>query len=355
MLLLAAKFGLLTLVNRQEASGELAMWRRLRTSVATLVRKGAPVGTAAFISADGYAVANSLIIQKGATELITDSGLTYKIRVVSTDSISQLTLIKTTTQPAGITFVRPAEKSDGEKGTVYAIMPNKVLKGDLTGTEKIGIDQKTKRTFPIQEIRVEQPALQMGGALLFSQNGRLIGGLFAALAQESTYTAAPPSVADLAQNAQKAAQGTVQQNQNLRNFGPQGMVVGYSPTWEVTSKAIAGFLTPERKAQYGLLGVFIIDNKFGGVEIQSLTKDGSADLAGLEVGDVIIDINRDKIRKQIDFSRAIYKLVPGTTIPIQVRRKAEILTILVTIGYQQAQADGHPLSSTEPNGFPEIR
>ncbi len=345
----------MTVANGQVASGEVAMWQHLRTSIAVLVRKGAPIGTAAFISADGYAVANTLIIQKGATELITEAGLTYKIHVESSDSISQLTLIKTTTQPAGITIVRPAEKSDLEAGTVYAILPNKVLRGDLTGSEKLFIDQKTKRTFPIQEIRVEQPALQMGGSLLFSQNGRLIGGLFAALAQESTYNAAPPAVADLAQTVQKSAQGTAQQNQSLRNFGPQGMIVGYSPTWEVTSKAIAGFLTPERKAQYGLLGVFITDNKFGGVEIQSLTKDGSADNAGLEVGDVILEINRDKIRKQIDFSRATYKLVPGTTIPIQVRRKAEILTILVTVGVQHAQVDGHPLSSTEPNGFLETR
>jgi S1-C subfamily serine protease len=100
-------------------------------------------------------------------------------------------------------------------------------------------------------------------------------------------------------------------------------------------------LTPEKKAQYGLLGVFIVDNKFGGVEIQSITKDSGADASGLEVGDVIIDIAGVMIRNQIDFSRATYRMVPGTTIPIRVRRKIEILTVMVTVGSQHVQIDEH--------------
>jgi S1-C subfamily serine protease len=137
-------------------------------------------------------------------------------------------------------------------------------------------------------------------------------------------------------------------------MGPQGLVVAYSPTWEVTNKALVGFLTPEKKAQYGLLGVYIVDNQFGGVEIQSVTKDSGADSAGLEVGDVIIDISGVMIRNQIDFSRATYRMIPGTTILIKVRRKVEILTVLVTVGTQHAQIDGHQQSSTELSDSLEI-
>ena len=85
-----------------------------------------------------------------------------------------------------------------------------------------------------------------------------------------------------------------------------------------------------------------MENQFGGVEIQSVTKDSGADLAGLEVGDVIQDISGVMIRNQVDFSRATYRLVPGTTIPITVRRKVELLTILVTVGLQHHQlVEGH--------------
>ncbi len=332
----------------------MVVWQKVHNSIGMLTRRGEILGPAAFISADGYAVANTLIVQKGATEIVTEAGLHYKITVEANDTASQLTLFKTTTRPAGITFVQAADRNDGEKGTVVAVLPKQYMKAELTGTEKIGIDQKSKRTFPIQEVRVEQNAFQMGGALLFSKNGRLIGGLFAALAQEQTLAAKSQGLrnsADFNQSSQQSGgggNGGQYLNNNARNnVGPQAMIVGYTPTWEVTSKAISGFLTPSKKAQYGLLGVFIVDNQYGGVEIQTITKDSSADVAGLEIGDVIREINGTKIRNQVDFSRATYRMVPGTTIPIQVRRKAELITLLVTIGIQHAQVDGHQISSIE--------
>ena len=357
MLLLAAKIGLLASVNvGQTTNVNGAIVMKIHNSIGVLTRRGEILGPAVFISADGYAVANSLIVQKGATDIVTEAGLHYKIVVEATDSSSQLTLIKTTTRPAGITFVQAADRTDGEKGTVIAVLPKQYMRAELTGTEKIGIDQKSKRTFPIQEVRVEQNALQMGGALLFSYNGRLIGGLFAALAQEqSVQGQGVRNSADFSQKSQQLPLNGSQYLNSTRNVGPQGMIVGYTPTWEVTSKAIAGFLTPSKKAQYGLLGVFIVDNQYGGVEIKSITKDSSAEAAGLEVGDVIREINGTKIRNQVDFSRATYRMIPGTTIPIQVRRKVELLTFSVTIGIQHAVVDGHQISSTERYDFPEIR
>lgn len=332
-------------MNGQLSATEDATWQKLRNSVATLARNGVAVGPAVFISADGYAVANTLVIQKGVTDLVTEAGLTYKFKVEATDSASQLTLLKTTIRPAGITFVRSADRNDGERGTILAVLPKQVFRAELTGTEKIGVDQKTKRTFPVQELRMEQPALQMGGALLFSKNGNLIGALFAALAQDSGQRGALVGAV-----TQKSQADSNQQNLASRNNGPQGLVVAYSPTWEVTNKAISGFLTPEKKAQYGLLGVFVFDNQFGGCEIQTITKGSGADEAGLAVGDVILDISGAMIRNQIDFSRATYRMIPGTSILVKVRRKVEILTFMVTVGAQYAQLDGHQQSSIGLSG-----
>jgi S1-C subfamily serine protease len=289
------------------------------------------------------------VVEKGVTDLVTSTGLTYKIRVEAKDPASQLALLKTTIQPAGITFVRLADRSDGEKGNILVVLPRQVLRAELTIREKIGIDQQTKRTYPIQEVRVEQPALQMGGALLFSQNGRLIGSLFAALAQESQSNAQVGL-----QNLDKAAGQTTKKipletsqfGLNNRNYGPQGLVVGYTPTWEVTTKAVNGFLTPQKKAHYGVLGVFVLDNRFGGVEIQSI-KPNSSEQAGLEAGDVILDISGVMIQNQIDFSRATYRMIPGTTIILKVRRKIEILTVMVTVGSEAEQFRANQQSSIE--------
>lgn len=348
MLLLAAKIGLLGSTFGQLAPAENMTWQKLRNSVATLTSKGTiALGPAVFISTDGYAVANSDLITKGASDLITSSGLTYKFKVEATDAASQLSLLKTTIRPAGISVVQTADQTDGQAGAILAVMPNGVLRAELTGGEKVGMDQKTKRTFPVQEVRVEQPALQMGGALLFSKQGRLIGALFAALPQESldiqqNFAAGGAGSGDQRQSPTRSSQNAYL---NSRNLGPQGMVVAYTPTWEVTGKAISGFLSPDKKPQYGLLGVFVIEHKQGGVEIQTIQKDSSAESAGLEVGDVIIGIAGTTIRNQIDFSRAIYRLVPGSTISIDLRRKGVTKRVTAIVGSQMAQVDGHRQSS----------
>ena len=352
-------------MSGQLSVNEKATWEGLRNSIGTLVaRNGVAVGPAVFISPNGYLVANTIIVERGVTDLITSSGLDYKVKVEATDAASQLTLLRTTTQPVGVTYVHTADRGDGEKGIILAVIPNQVLRAELTSREKIGVDQKTKRTFPIQEVRIEQPALQMGGALLFSQNGRLIGGFFAALAQDQSTNqlqargeggGGASTAADAAKEVQKKIPLNNLQNFGVRNLGPQGLVVGYTPTWEVTSKAISGFLTPSKKAQYGVLGVYIFDNKFGGVEIQSIKKGSSADEAGLQVGDVILDINGSTVQNQIDFSRATYRMIPGTEILIKVRRKIEIITFKVIVGSQLAQLDGHRLPSTGRSDFLEIR
>ncbi|MBI1333571.1 MAG: PDZ domain-containing protein [Armatimonadetes bacterium] len=357
MLLLAAS---LVLAGAQSGvkslpPSESALWARLRPSLAVISQNGQALGPAVFISQDGYAVANSLVVQRGAEDIITSNGLTYKFKVEANDGASQLCLVKTTTLPAGITTVSPADASDGVSGPIIAVMPSGVLRAELTGGEKIGVDQQTKRTFPISEVRVEQSALQMGGALLFSQNGHLIGALFAALAQGNAQKDGPSAQGQVYQNNSRGQQFPVTNQAANRNvLGPQSMVVAYTPTWEVTSKAISGFLSPEKKPHYGVLGVFVVDSKTTGVEITSVQKGTGADAAGLQVGDVIIGIDGTPIRNQIDFSRAIYRLQPGSVVIVSIQRQGLTQTKTVTVGAQLAEEVLRQQSAIGSSDSPDI-
>ena len=366
MFLLAAKFAYVALNAGQAGGGggvgrgaslsaptseEALAWNRIRPSIAILTRNSQPVGPAVFISSDGYAVANSSVIQKGVSELQTLSGATYKFQVEATDAASQLCLIRTTVRPTGIGTAHVADANDGLSGTILAVLPTGVLRAELTGGEKIGVDQKTKRTFPIQEVRIEQNAIQMGGALLFTKTGHLIGALFAALAQENSQQGQAnrqgqfDAITKKAQENQTLQNFAQSQSTNNRSYGPQGLVVGYSPTWEVTNKAITGFLSPEKKAQYGLLGIFVMDNKTAGVEIKTVQKGSGADNAGLKVGDILLGIDGVPIHNQIDFSRAIYRLVPGASVLVSYQRNGVPTSVLVTVGSQLAELDEHQKSS----------
>lgn len=316
------------------------------------------MGPVAFISSDGYAIANSMLVQRGATEIVTSAGISYKFQIESTDVASQLSLLKTSAPPIGVVATQVADASDGQSGSILAVLTSGVLRAELGTGMKIGIDQKTRRTFPIQEIRVEQPPVsQMGGALLFSRNGRLIGAFFASLPQQNINSQQQAFSSGNGGQAQEANQlNILAYNQaNSRNLGPQGLVVGYTPTWEVTSKAVAGFLSPEKRPQYGLLGVFVKDNKVSGVEITEIQKGTGAESAGLLAGDIIIGINGLAIRTQVDFSRATYRLIPGSVVTVAYQRNGTNATTQVTIGSQLAEVGGHQQSATVSIDSLEIR
>ncbi len=346
MLLLAANIAWTLATTGQLSQAESQTWSKLRPSVGTLSNKGLAMGPVAFISNDGYAIANSMLVQRGATEIVTSAGIAYKFQVESTDVASQLSLLKTSAPPIGVVAAQVADASDGQSGPILAVLTNGVLRAELGNGMKIGIDQKTRRTFPIQEIRVEQPVSQMGGALLFSRNGRLIGAFFASLPQQNLNS--QQQTLSTGNQSQEANQLKIlSYNQaNSRNLGPQGLVVGYTPTWEVTSKAVTGFLSPEKRPQYGLLGVFVKDNKVSGVEITEIQKGTGAESAGLQAGDIIIGINGLAIRTQVDFSRATYRLIPGSIVTVSYQRNGTNATAQVTIGSQLAEVDGHQQSAT---------
>lgn len=355
MLLLAAKIALLsTGQGAPAATAESVLWAKVRNSVAVLTSNGRAVGPAVFISRDGYLVANSSLIQRYPTEVTTSNGLAYKFEVESIDPVSQLCLLKTTIPTAGVTSVQAADALDGDNGQVFAVTSNGVARAELGEGLKIGVDQKSRRSFPVQEVRVELPTLQVGGALLFSRNARLIGSLFASLPQQDPTTQNAKANYSVTGGGGIGNQANPQQQALLNNqgasrvLGPQGLVIGYTPTWEVTSKAISGFLSPTKTTQYGLLGLFVKDNAVSGVDVVTVTKGSPAEAAGIQVGDTIILIDGLAIRNQIDFSRAVYRLVPGAISQVSYQRHGKTeAPVSVTVGVASAQLTGRPKLAIE--------
>lgn len=69
-----------------------------------------------------------------------------------------------------------------------------------------------------------------------------------------------------------------------------------------------------------------------GVLIRSVIKDTAADEAGLEAGDVILEINRQKIEKLDDVQKIISGLKVGEEATFLVQRKGKLMTVKVKIG-----------------------
>lgn len=319
----------------QFAQADASNWGQIKNSVGVLVRGAETRCAAVFISRDGYLVANTQSVKKGVTDVITSAGQRVPVRIESSDNISQLTLLKTSLPPANVVPVQVAEKFDGQAGSIVAIVPNGALKAEITGGEKVGVEQTSKRAYPLQELRVEQPAITVGGALLFSNRGRLIGTIYASLESSSAY--------DLKTRSAQSQQ-LLNQGQN-RNLGPQGLVIAYTPSWEITSKAISGFLSPMKQPQFGYLGVMVGSAVPSGVEVKSLAKGSGAELGGLKVGDIITNIDGEEIKNQIDFSKALYRLNPGVPAVINLTRNGIAMKLSVPVGIQLALIVGRQESA----------
>ena len=348
MLLSAVNLAFALGVRTQFTGPEVVTINNLRPALAYIKLGSLNSGAAAFITKDGYAITHQLSLGSGAKELVTGAGERLTFITVHKDTPSQLVLIKTTRVPSKVETVSWADDSDGGRGMILAVLPTGTVRAEITSSERIGVDDRSRRAVPMNEVRIEQTPAAIGGALLFSGKGRLIGSIAATLA------VAPGAVAQdqSRSGTQSAGLKTSVNAKSNAAFGPAGLVVGYTPTWEVTKRAIAGFLTPGHKAPTALLGVLIV-NSLGGVSVQQVDVDSPASQAGILVGDVISDIGGKKIRDQIDFARMTYDFRPGDKVAIQIQRGNQKLTLVATLGAQSTQLAERQRASIEATLVPD--
>jgi S1-C subfamily serine protease len=68
----------------------------------------------------------------------------------------------------------------------------------------------------------------------------------------------------------------------------------------------------------------------GHLMVARVTRDGPADAAGLQAGDIIVGVGADKVGDQADFYRRVWKLGPaGVTVPLRVLKGGELREVPV--------------------------
>lgn len=87
------------------------------------------------------------------------------------------------------------------------------------------------------------------------------------------------------------------------------------------------------------LGAQIEGLPLGGVVVVTVVSGGPAELAGLEPGDVVTELDNRPIDSFDDIQRAVAGLRAGDTIPIQVSRGSTIFSTDVTLA---ARPRGYP-------------
>ena len=104
-------------------------------------------------------------------------------------------------------------------------------------------------------------------------------------------------------------------------------------------------VTPEMARAYGVEGE-------NGAMISDVFKGDPADKAGIRRGDVVIELNGQKVKDANDFVSKVRTLAPGTTARLQVVRKGKKMTFNVKLAERNTTGDGS-VESTEKAGRTE--
>lgn len=92
-----------------------------------------------------------------------------------------------------------------------------------------------------------------------------------------------------------------------------------------------------------------------GVPVSQLVPDGPADDAGIEMGDVISQVNGEDLETPRDLSMAVAEISPGSTAVLSILRGDEEMEIEVTVALRDAPEPAPPVTETPEDPTPRAQ
>ena len=275
-------------------------------------RKSRATGSGVIISDDGYIVTNNHVIENASeVEVTLNSNEKYKAKIIGTDPTTDLALVKI--KGKNLPFIKFGNSDQLEVGEWVLAVGNPF---DLTSTVTAGIVSAKGRNINIlrdnngrqiesfiQTDAVVNPG-NSGGALV-DLNGQLVGINTAIASPTGSYTgysfAVPVSLVKKVMN-------------DLREFGEvQRALLGVG---------IAELDDPRIEEEIDdLKGVYIVDVKEG----------SAAEDAGLEVGDIILEVDGEKVASVPELQEKVAQNRPGVKVDITYKRDGKIKTVTATL------------------------
>lgn len=266
-------------------------------------------GSGVVISADGYIVTNNHVVE-GAQELVVilNTGDEYTAKLIGTDSKTDLAVLKI--EASELTYAALGDSSDLRVGDT-AIAIGNPLGQEFAGTTTQGIISGLNRTVTVDNKQLTliqtDAAINPGnsGGALVNAYGELIGINTAKISSSSLeglgfaipIDEAKPIISELIDN---------------------GYVTG-RPVIGIGGRAVT-----EQDARAYNLKV--------GVYVSSMTADSPAYMAGVKIGDIIVECNGKAVETVEDINEIKNQFAPGDKLKIKVYRQGAYKDITLVLG-----------------------
>lgn len=332
---------------QQLNSEEAGAWKRVSPSVVMVLQGGMPKGGAALIDDQGlFLVHKSAMTMTSAVGRF-ETGETVQLTLISSDDPTQLALLRADTwirgrhpvlavsdNKGGIAMTRDAalpvrtSAQKPERNSVLAILPGGTpIRAELTASDRIGIVNPARRVMTLSEFRFEAPPQSVGGSLLFSLDGRLIGILGATLGGDDGIQGDVASRTKL----ETAFAGAVN-TQSTGRVGPAPLTVGYSIGPDILQRVVDGFRSPSHQVEHPALGILCKDAPQGGALVDTVLHGSPAEIGGILAGDVIVELDGQVVSDQIDYARFMLKQNVGAEIKAKVSRNGRTVSLTIKVG-----------------------
>jgi serine protease Do len=301
-------------------------------------------GTGFIISKEGLILTNNPVVE-GADKVEVslygeDDDVSYNARVIGRDPLTDSALIELTDKvDHALPEVKFGDSAQMLPGDWVVAIGNPF---GLAHTISVGVISALKRPFPVAEGRTvdmlqTDAAINPGnsGGPLLNVRGEVVG----------------INTAIYADSRQSG-------NIGIGFAVPINVVRGLLPQLR-TGKITRGMIGVQvRSVPREALEEFGLKSRAGAL-VSLVSANGPADKAGMEPGDVIVEVNGKAIPSRDELVQTVMGLAPGTTVPITVLRDKQRRTLNVTIGEidlegesgRPASAEGPTESSTEGFGM----
>jgi S1-C subfamily serine protease len=302
----------------------IAKVRPAVVEVNVTTQQGSAIGSGVIIDGRGYIVTNNHVVSGAQSMNVTlYDGTNLPAQLVGTDPTDDLAVIKITPPSKGLTVATIGDSSKLAVGQDVLVIGNPlgitqtVTNGIISALGRSVSEGQGGATIP-NAIQTDAPINpgNSGGALVDMQ-GNLIG--------IPTLTAIDPEF-----NTPASGVGFAIPSNRVATIVPQIISTG-SVTH--TGRAALGVSVASVDANLAAQDNLSVDH---GAYVASVVSNGAAASAGIQAGDVIVQIDNTQVTDTQSLGEALASHNPGDTVAVHLYRGSQQLTINVKLGELQA-------------------